>query len=155
MGNLSNNDKKLSDEELELVCNSLSANDIPTAWILLAKYKKDERPIIIYNKALCLYKAGKFLDAMPLALSANNMITSLTCNSITNDAILLSMLSDADNPHPISNIVIEDYPELAKIYTRWLLSLCYFKCDNISQSKKTASPLSQYNIKSLNIIMED
>ena len=155
MGNLLNNDGKLTDEELQIVCNSLSSNDLPTAWILLSKHKKDNRPIIIYNKALCLYKAGKFSEAIPLALSANNVITSQTFDHMTNDNILLSLLSDGDNPYPLSNIVIEHYPGLAKIYTRWLLSICYFKCDNISQAKKTATPLSQYNIKSLKVIMED
>lgn len=124
--------------------------------ILLTKNKKDERPAIVYNKALCLYKAGKFSYALPFALSANNVITSLTLGELTqSDPILLLLLSDADNPKPLSNIMIENYPEFAKIYSRWLVALCHFKCDNISQFQKTANPLSQYKIKSLKVILED
>lgn len=144
---LSDKSKKLTSEQMNVACVALASNDLAGAWILL-KDADEDAPVALYNKALCQWMAGKYLEALPTALLAYEKLQTPMGTSLwTPDSTLLEILGKMKIPKPINTVTTEVNPTFAKIYASWLLALCYLDCNKSEESEKIMLKLKKYNIE--------
>lgn len=139
--------KKLTVEQINSACVALASNDLAGAWVLLQNADEDD-PVALYNKALCQWMAGKYLEALPITLLASGKLqTPIGTSSWKPDNILCEIFGNMQMPKPISTVIAEMNPTFTKIYASWLLALCYLECGKGNEAEKTMLKLKKYNIK--------
>ena len=138
--------KKITSELINIACTAICSSDLASAWIILKNCDENEA-VGLYNKALCLFIAEKYSEALKDATTAHSKLQIIHfSNEILLDITLLDILKTMKMPKPISTFVAEQSPTLASIYATWLLSLCHMKSGNTLQAENLIKSINKYNI---------
>lgn len=144
-----NERRGLTAECVDAAFMAASSGDWCGAWLLLES--AGDSLTVLYNKALCLLRAGESETASQTALEALRLLES-PADRKPLDSVALRLLHQAGQeafPPPLGRVLAEVCPEYATVLTRWLATQAMLACGREDEARRTAQALTKYGLSVL------